>query len=205
MSDLRRAVALFNSEQYAAALPLFKAALRQSEQQPGGPSAQTAGILYRIGCCCFAQSEFRAAAEYCRHAVSISNLAFEERLQASLMAAHALRNMNDFAEVESQIKASLSIIDTERLAGTTAPAVLKAHRAEILALSAKCLSETGRYSETLPLYEEIMTYYESIGNAELLVECLTGLGEIYIAQGLSDKALAMARRAQTLNTTNLAR
>ena len=46
MSDLRRALALYCSGQYAAALPLLHAALCRSEQILGGStSAETAEIL----------------------------------------------------------------------------------------------------------------------------------------------------------------
>ena len=52
MSDLRRALALINSEQFAAALPLLQAALSRSEQRPGGhSSAETVEIFYKIGNC----------------------------------------------------------------------------------------------------------------------------------------------------------
>ena len=84
MPDLRRATALIDSKQYAAALPLLQAALRRSEQKPDGPtSAETAAILYRIGgVCYFALCDYRAAADYCRRAAAISDFGFENRINA---------------------------------------------------------------------------------------------------------------------------
>ena len=50
------------------------------------------------------------------------------------------------------------------------------------------------FSEALPPLEEILAYYDSIGG---LMDCLTDLGVIYIHRGLSEKALAVARRVQS--------
>ena len=199
MSDLRRALALFNSKQYAAALPQLQAALLQSEQKPGGPtSAATAGILFNIGYCCQQQSDYRIAAEYYRRAAAISNYGVEHRFLASLNAAKAFLRVSVYAEAENQLNSSLSMIDAESAAGTTAPTLLKVHRAEVLALSANILVATGRYSETLPRYEENLAYYESIGDTEHMIDCLIGLGTVYFHQGLPDKALAMGQNAHSL-------
>ena len=37
----------------------------------------------------------------------------------------------------------------------------------------------GRFSETLPLYEEIAAYYESFGGTQALIICTVELGEMY--------------------------
>ena len=121
MSDHRRAIALLGSKQFAAALPLFQAALRRSEQQPGGSSsAQTADILQKIGLCYAGMNDLRDAVEHYRRAAAICNCDFEDRIRVSLNAANALRFVEDYAEAEKDIRFSLSMIDTERLAGTTA-------------------------------------------------------------------------------------
>ena len=91
------------------------------------------------------------------------------------------------------------MIGAEAATGTTAPALLKVHRATALSVSAKCLPAAGRFSEALPPLEENLAYYESIGGTQSLMDCLTRLGDIYSRQGLSDKALAVARRVQSLN------
>ena len=78
--------------------------------------------------------------------------------------------MSDYAEAETQFRFSLSLIDTERLAGTTAPALLKGHRVGILTHSAKLLSDNWRFSEALPQYEESLAYYETIGDTARLIE-----------------------------------
>ena len=205
MSDLRCAAALMSSKQYAAALPLLQAALRQSEQKPGGPSsADTAAIWDRIGGCYGGMCDFRASAEYFRYAASITDYDIDARISASLNAARAVGNVYGYMEAEKQINISLSLINAELATGSIAPAVLKGHRAMALALSARALKNSGRYSEALSPLIESLAYYESVGNSESLASCLTDLGEIYIEQGLSEKALAMARRAQSLNPNKTA-
>ena len=92
------------------------------------------------------------------------------------------------------------MIDTESTNGTTAPTLLERHRALILALSAESLKASGRYSEDL--YEESAAYYESIADTEKWAKCLIGLGLIFVRQGLSEKALATAQRAKSLNLGN---
>ena len=199
MSDLRRALALYGSKQYAAALPLLHAALLRSEQTPGGPSsAETADILFRIGFCYDSQSDNLAAWTHYRRAAAICNYTFKNRIGASLNAVNALRTGNAYTEAEKQINITISMIDTEAAAGTTAPAVLRDYRAEALLRSASCLLVANRFSEALPLCEENVAYYESIGDTPKLIECLAKLGPIYFEQGLSDKALATAQRAHSL-------
>ena len=178
MSDLRRAAALMGSKQHAVALPLLQSALRRSEQKPGGASsAETAEILDNIGWCYFAQRNFRAAAEHFQRAVAISKYAFSCRLGASCDAGTALYNLDAIADAEAQHTISLSVIAAEAAAGTTAPALLKGHRAEVLFLSATNLTSADRFYEAL--YEEIVAYYESIGDTENLTRSLTSLGRIY--------------------------
>ena len=202
MADLRRALSLYGTKQYAAALPLLHAALRQNEQKPGGPaSAGTAEILELLGDCCSSLSNFRTAAEHFRRAAAISGWSFEGRIRASLNAASALFTLNS-AEFEKHIIASLDMINAESVAGTTAPALLKGYRATALAYSAANLQNTGCYSEALPPLEENVAYYESTGDTEKLTQCLTGLGYIYLRQGLHEKALAMAHRAQSLDSSS---
>ena len=130
MSDLRRADMLYESEKYAVALPLFQAALRRSEQQPGGASAPTPHILFRLGYCYTMQSEYRVAVRYLLRAAAISNCSFEVRVRASLNAAGAFFNLNENAEADNHIHHSFSMIEAESIAGTTAPTLLKGHRAE---------------------------------------------------------------------------
>ena len=200
MSGLRRAAALYDSEQYAAALPLLQAAQRLSEQKPGGRSSpETATIFHFIGGCYNAMSDFRAAAEHYRRAAAITSSPFMDRIKSSLNAAKSFSNSDNFAEAETQNNVSLAMLAAESAAGTTAPASLKRYRADVLSLSAGGLKQSGRYSETLSLYEESLSYYESSGDTERVISCLTGLGEVYIQQGLPEKALTMARRAQPLN------
>ena len=115
------------------------------------------------------------------------------------MAASALNNFNDYIGVEKQLSISLTMITAEAVAGTTAPALLKGHRAKALFISATSLQNAGRYSECLPPFEESLAYYESIGDTQNSIACLTGLGCVCFEQGLSEKALAMARHAQSLN------
>ena len=204
MSDLRRATVLMGGNQHAAALPLLQAALRRSEQKPGGPSsAETADVLCKIGGCYSALTDYPAAGEFYRRAAAISTYGFKARAFASLNAAYNFGCASNHTEAEKQINTSLSMIDIESAAGTTAPAVLKGQRAEALAISTRILYESGRYSETLPLYEENLAYYESIDDTLNFIGCLTGLGEIYVHQGLREKALAMARRAQSLNPSTV--
>ena len=107
-----------------------------------------------------------------------------------------------YAETEKQVNISLAMINTERVAGTTAPALLKGYRAKVLAISALSLESAGRYSEALPLYIENVDYYESIDDNEELVSALTSLGVLYCHQGVPKKALALAQRAQLLNPRN---
>ena len=90
------------------------------------------------------------------------------------------------------------MIDAEAAAGTTAPAILKKLRADTLLISADCLLVAGRFSEALPLCEENAAYYESIGDTPKVIDCLIQLGLIFFQLGLSDKALAVARRVQSL-------
>ena len=180
MSDIRRALALLDSKQYTAALPLLQTALHLSELKPDGPSsAETAEILVKIGECSWERRDFRAAAEHYRRAAAISNYSFEKRIRASLDAAKSHYSMGDFTEAEQQVNTSLSIIDAEAVARTAAPAMLKGHRADALTLYVMNLNDSGRYSEALPQYEEIVAYYESVGDAENLISCLAGLGEVY--------------------------
>ena len=125
MSDLRRATAHFDSGQYAAALPFLQAALCRSEQQLGGASsAETARIVAVIGECHFALCCYRTAVTHYRRAAAIGNYSFVDCLRASCNAANALRNLKDYVEVENQINVSLSVIDTETVAATTAPSLL---------------------------------------------------------------------------------
>ena len=59
MSDVRRAIALYDSKQYAIALPLFQAVLRRCEQKPdGASSAETASLVFKIGYCYDKLSDF---------------------------------------------------------------------------------------------------------------------------------------------------
>ena len=200
MSDLRRAVALYDSKQYAAALPLFHSALRRSEKKAGGPSSpETASILDKIGYCYELQCYFRAAAEHYRRAAASTSYDFIGRIQASINAASSFLNSSYFAEVETQTNLSLAMLAAEAAAGTTVPALLKRYRAMALDYSSLSLKKSGRYSETLPHYEENLSYYESIGDTVHLSMCLSGLGGVYVQQGLPEKALAMARRVQCLN------
>ena len=200
MSDLRRAEVLLRSNQPAAALPLFQAALRQSEQKPGGPSsAETAHILNGLGECCLLQDNDRAAAAYYCRAAAIRNYGFEGRSRAYLNAAIGLTNIGDHLGVGAQIASLISTIDAETIAGTTAPELLKRYRAMGSDVLAKSLQRVGRYSEVLPLLKENQAYFESIGDSERLADCLIGLGDIYLSQGLPDKALAVAQRAGSLN------
>ena len=82
-------------------------------------------------------------------------------------------NINEYMEAEQKVNTSLSIIDAE--VGTITPALLKEYRAEVLVFSGFFFAQL-RYSEALPHYEDNLTYYESIGNTENLIVCLTGLG-----------------------------
>ena len=200
VNDFRRAITLMDNHQHAAALLLLKASLRQSEQKPGGASsAETADILGLIGGCYAAQNNCRAAAEHLRRAATVSNYAFISRIRASLAAAASFSSADDYAEVEKQTVSSLSLLDVEAATGATAPVLMKGFRAEALMLSAKSLVAAGRFSEALPPFEENLTYYESIGHTEMSIFCLTGLGVIYFHQGFTEKALAVAQRAQSLN------
>ena len=200
MSDLRRATELMGIDQHAAALPLLQAALRQSEQRPAGSSsAETAAILHGIGECFYALKDCQAAAEHCRRAATICNYSFKDRVTASLQAAKAYDLANLIAEVESQVKSSLSILDAAAATGVTTPKLLKRHRADVFCLWSKVLRDSGRYSEALPIYEENAAHYESLGDTENLVSCLLGLGEVYFHQGLSQKLLHTAQRAHTLD------
>ena len=104
MSDLRRAIALMDSKQFVAALPLFHAALRRSEQKPdGASSAETAGILDMLSFCHSSLSDFRAAAEHFRRAAAIIDYYFEGRILASNNAATALNFLSDYVEIDKQI------------------------------------------------------------------------------------------------------
>ena len=133
MSDLRRAVALINSRQFAAALPLLQSALRRSEQKPDGlSSAETAGILDKIGGCYIGLSNWRAAAEHYRRAAAISKYDIEGRINASFHAATAFSSIDKYEEAEAQTTCTLSMLHAEATAGTTAPAILKRHRSTAL-------------------------------------------------------------------------
>ena len=103
----------------------------------------------------------------------------------------ALFNLSDYAMIAAEVAA-----------GTTAPALLKERRAQIYDPSAMSLACAGRYSETLPLYEENAAYYESISDMQNFGICLSGLGRVYINQGLIEKALEMAQRAQSLSLSS---
>ena len=83
MSDLRRANALFDSKQFAAALPLLQAALRRIEQEPdGSATAEAADVVFKIGYCCDMLNDFPTAAEHFRRAAAITNYNFENRERA---------------------------------------------------------------------------------------------------------------------------
>ena len=207
MSDLLRANALMDSKQYAAALPLLRAALRRSDptrKSGESASAATALILDMLGECFIALRDFRAAAEHYSRAAAISDYGFRGRIIASHCAASTLFNLSDYAEAEKQTAISLAIIGAEATAGATAPASLYGHRAKASALSAAILENTGRYSEALLPLQETATYYESIGDTQNLIVCLSSLGHVHIKQGLSEKALALVRRAQALNPSTAA-
>ena len=166
MLDLRRAEALNTRDQFAAAL------LHRSEQKPDGPSsADTAHIVLTIGHCYERLNDFWAAVAHFRRAVAIVSFGFEGRICASQNVAKKFYNTGDYAEVEAQLRTSRSVIDTEASAGTIALALLKGHRAGVAALSANNLLSSGRFSEALPLYEECVAYYESIGDAHNLTDC----------------------------------
>ena len=200
MSDLHRAIALMGSKQHAAALPLLQNALRRSEQKPGGPSStETASVLYSIGECYRVCSDFQAAAGHFHRAAAVGNYDFYSRITASLNAITALFNITAYAEAEAQISISLSMLDAEAATGTTTPALLKGYRADTSNQSAAILQMAGRYSEALPLFVENVAYYEAAGDTPKLIHCLINLGLIYFRQGLSEKALAVARRAHSLN------
>ena len=47
-----------------------------------------------------------------------------------------------------------------------------------------------------------MAYYESIADTEKWAKCLIDFGLIFVRQGLSEKALATAQRAKSLNLGN---
>ena len=203
MSDLRRAIALMDSKQFVAALPLLQSALRRSEQKPGGPSsAEMADILDIIGDCYDGQNDFWAASTHYRRAATISRYGFEERICSSFKAATSFFNLRNFAEADKDNANSLSMIAAERAVGSTASALLNEYRAKTLALSANIMRDSGRFSEALPPLEENLAFYESVGDTEQLIACLASLGEIYFSQGLSEKALAIAQRAQSLNPSS---
>ena len=206
MSELCRAQALYDSKQFAAALPFFLPALRRSKQKKpdGASSAETADILFKIGYCYEQQRDLREAAEHYRHAAALSSYGFDGQFLASLNAAKAFCRIQDFVEGDKLVNISRSLIDAKAAAGATAPTLLKTYRVDACALSAKILRGAGRYSEALPYYEDNLAHYESIYDNDSLVRSLTGLGEIYMRQGLSEKALEMARRAQSLNPSNAA-
>ena len=121
------------------------------------------------------------------------------RILASINSASSFCNSSEFSEVERPANTSLAMIEAEAVAGTTAPALLKRLRVDALSMPATSLWHTGRYSEALPPLEEIVAYCESVGDTENLVQNLTGLGVVYLRQGLSEKALAIAQRAKSLN------
>ena len=59
----------------------------------------------------------------------------------------------------------------------------------------------GRYSEALPLFLEAVGNYESLPEfTQQFIACLSSLGEIYVLQGLSEKAVIMAHRAMALSS-----
>ena len=137
MSDLSCAIALFRSERFADALPLFHAALRRSEQQPDGPSSkETTDILDYIGDCYAMLNDVQTTAEYFRRTAARSSANFESRIRASRNAASAFLTMDKFADAETQLNITLSMIDAQAAAGTTVPAALKGHRAKALSILA---------------------------------------------------------------------
>ena len=83
-----------------------------------------------------------------------------------------MHNGNEHVEAEKQINVTISMIDAEAAAGTTAPAILKKLRADTLLISADCLLVAGRFSEALPLCEENAAYYESIGDTPKVIDYL---------------------------------
>ena len=195
--DLSRAVALYNSKQFAAALPLLHAAALSQDGLPS--STETADILHKIGECYSEQVNYRAASGYCRRAAAFNSYGIEGRARASLSAANAFYNLDEYAAAETQIDALFSMLGAEAAVGRNAPASLRGIRVKALLLSADNLLARGRFSESLPIYEKALLHYESVYDTQNLIDCLTGLGEVYFAQGLSDKAQATALRAQSLN------
>ena len=114
MSDVRRAIALYDSKQYAIALPLFQAVLRRCEQKPdGASSAETASLVFKIGYCYDKLSDFLIAAGHFRRAAATSNSCFENRIRASNNAVQAFYDIGDYAETETQTNISISMIDVE--------------------------------------------------------------------------------------------
>ena len=71
------------------------------------------------------------------------------------------------------------MIEAEADAGATTPALLKGHRADVLAISANILLSGGRFSEALPPLEENAAYYGAIGDTDYLSHSLIGLGLVY--------------------------
>ena len=194
---MSRALALMDSEQYTAALPVLRSALLQNEEK------NNAIVLFSIGMCYSNLCDYPAAAEHHRRAAAISSYGFENRITASIAAARAFFDMEDYGETEAQVAFSLSLIHAESHTRSTPSAVLKGHRAHVLDVSANSLRMVGRFSEALPLYEENLAYYETLGDAQKLTNCLASLGHIYFEQGLSEKALGIARRAQSLNPSSV--
>ena len=147
----------------------------------------------------FSLGSFLAAAQYHRRVAAVSDYSFEGRIHASTNATTSFGNGSEFAEAENQINISFSMIEAEAAAGATASASLKGYRALTVAPSAWMLWTAGHISGALPLLEENDAFYASIGDTETLTDNAMVLGRIYGSQGLPDKALAMAQRAQSLN------
>ena len=155
-------------------------------------------------------SNFRAAAVNYRRAATICNNSFERRIFASFNAAAAYLNTDDYKEADTQLTISLAMIKAEAAAGTTPPELLKGYRVDALLISAKAFQRIGHYSESLPLYEENLAYYESINDSDNLIDCLSFLCEIgmsflceiFSKQGLPEKAFCIVQRAPSLNLHN---